>query len=283
MSPHFGFSCGWDIVHACDYRCPYCFFIPSWTTHAEETNGRHLSCSKEDWLGFWDRCFDQLGAFRIELAGGEPFQHPDIFPLVREISRRHAIHIVTNLSIDARKISAEFDPARVSLSVSFHPSHARVEELLPKLRGLKRAGFELTTSIVAFPAHFGGLARWIAAIKGEGARCYLNPFQGRFAGRDYPRSYTQEESSFLRANTFSESIDIRMRRERPRGRLCAAGWRYFRIWPDGTIHRCCATTELGLKPLGHIRDRVVPVLPDASPCPADRCFAPNELAMLIDA
>lgn len=274
------YSCGWDLVHACDYRCPYCFFIPSWTTHPEETNGRHLSCSKDEWLDFWERCFDQLGSFRIEIAGGEPFQHPDVFALVRGISRRHTIHIVTNLSVEIGRVLAELDAARISFSVSFHPSHSRLEELLPKLRALRGAGFAVTASVVAYPPHFHGLEGWLAAISGAGVRCFLNPFQGMFAGREYPRSYTAEESSFLRRNSFPDAIEIRMRTERPFGRLCAAGSRYFRIWPDGTIHRCCAATELGLKPLGRVQDRLIPVMGEAKPCPAQRCFAPNELALL---
>jgi len=277
------YSCGWDVVHACDYRCPYCFFLPSWTTHAAQTNGRHLGCSREDWLAFWDRCFEQLGPFRIEIAGGEPFCHPDLVFLVREISRRHRILLVTNLSVDTREILAEFDPARVAFSVSFHPSHARGEELLAKLRGLQQAGFETAASIVAYPPHFSRLAGWLAAFADAGLRCGLNPFQGSFAGREYPQAYTAEESAFLRRGSPPDAMSLRLRQERPRGRLCSAGSRYFRLWPDGSIHRCCAATELGLPPLGHIRDRVVPVTAAAAPCPADRCFAPNELACLLEA
>jgi len=276
------YSCGWDLVHVCNYRCPYCFFLPSWEVNEPEMSRRHLACSKEDWLDFWQRCFGQLGAFRIEIAGGEPFSHPDIIPLVREISRRHAIRLVTNLSVDVAGVLAEFDPARVAFSVSFHPSHASFKEMLAKLRLLKQAGFEVVVSIVAYPPYLRSLEGWMAALERAGLRCFLNPFQGSFAGREYPASYTAEDSLFLRRQTFSEELEIRMRQASPRGRLCAAGSRYFRIWPDGAIHRCCAATELGLRPLGHIRDQIIPVLPEPTPCPAAKCFAPNEVSCLIE-
>lgn len=277
-----GYSCGWDLVHVCNYRCPYCFFLPSWAANEDEMSRRHLSCSREDWLGFWRRCFDQLGSFRIEIAGGEPFSHPDLLVLVREISRRHMIRLVTNLSADVGGVLAEFDPARVALSVSFHPSHVRFEKLLDKLRLLKQAKFEILVSIVAYPPYLRSLESWVAVLEREGLRCFLNPFQGSFEDRDYPLSYTVEDSLFLRQNTFTEEPEIRMRQASPRGRLCSAGSRYFRIWPDGAIHRCCAATELGLRPLGHIRDRVIPVSPEAAACPADRCFATNEVSCLIE-
>ncbi|HAZ08914.1 MAG TPA: hypothetical protein DCZ01_10425 [Elusimicrobia bacterium] len=275
------YSCGWDLVHVCNYRCPYCFFLPSWAVNEAEMSRRHLSCSREDWLDFWRRCFDQLGSFRIEIAGGEPFSHPDLLPLVREISRRHTIRLVTNLSVDVREILTELDPARVAFSVSFHPSQARFEKLLEKLRLLKQAKFEVVVSIVAYPPYLRGLEGWMAVLEREGLRCFLNPFQGSFEDREYPLSYTVEDSLVLRQNTFPEEPEIRMRQASPRGLLCAAGSSYFRIWPDGAIHRCCAATELGLRPLGHIHDRIIPVSPEAAACPADRCFAPNEVSCLI--
>ncbi|MBI5240682.1 MAG: radical SAM protein, partial [Elusimicrobia bacterium] len=219
--------------------------------------------------------------FRIEIAGGEPFCHPDLAAIVSAVSRRHHVLLVTSLPTDTRAVLDGFDPARVSFSVSFHPSHARLEELLPKVKGLARAGFPVSTSIVAYPPHFPGLEGWLSAFRGEGLRCYLNPFQGSFAGRDYPRSYTEAESSFVRGNSFPDAMDLRLGEERPFGRLCRAGWKYFRIWPDGVIHRCCAATELGLPPLGHIRDEAVPVDSAAAPCPARRCFAPNEVICLV--
>lgn len=275
------YSCGWDIIHACDYRCPYCFFIPSWTTHAAENEGRHLSCSREDWVGFWDRCFDQLGPFRIEIAGGEPFRHPELVPIVRAVSRRHEVLLVTNLSVDEQVVLDAFDPARVSLSASFHPSHVRVEELLGKLSRLQDAGFSLTVSIVAYPPVFRQLESWLEMFSRAGLRCFLNPFQGSFAGCEYPTSYTEDEAAFLRRGTFPDALDLRLRQSCPRGRLCSAGFRYFRLWPDGAIHRCCAATELKLPPLGHIRDPAIPALPRPTPCPAERCFAPNEAACLL--
>ena len=37
------YSCGWDVVHACNYRCPYCFFLPSWAVDQAAMDQRHLS------------------------------------------------------------------------------------------------------------------------------------------------------------------------------------------------------------------------------------------------
>ena len=145
----------------------------------------------------------------------------------------------------------------------------------------KSSRFRVSASIVAYPPHFPALAGWLDAFRGEGLRCHLNPFQGVCADREYPRSYTEEESSFLRRHCFPDALGLRLGERRPFGRLCRAGWKYFRIWPDGVIHRCCAATELGQPPLGHIRDTDLPMASAPAPCLAQRCFAPNEVICLV--
>ncbi len=273
-------SCGWDIIHACNYRCPYCFFLPSWAAHPDENNRRHLACSREEWLGFWERCHEQAGAFQIEVAGGEPCCHPDLIPLLRGVSRRHRLRVVTNLSLDVETVIGVLDPAAVSWSVSFHPTQTSLEALLPKLRRLAAAGFATTASIVAYPESFGALEGWRARIAAAGIPCFLNPFQGTWNGRRYPQSYTPAEADVLGRTALSEAADLRMGRRSPRGLPCAAGRRYLRLWPDGSIYRCCAATELGLGPVGHIRDEKIPLSAVDEPCPAQRCFAPNEAVLL---
>ncbi|OGR56452.1 MAG: hypothetical protein A2X36_04030 [Elusimicrobia bacterium GWA2_69_24] len=274
------YSAGWDIIHSCDYRCPYCFFIPSWTTDAEATNARHLVVSKEEWLRFWDLCYKAAGSFQIEIAGGEPFRHPDLVPIVQGIARRHSVRIVTNLSVAPALILDHLDPKTVCFSVSFHPQFASAEVLAEKLRRLAVAGFPTAASIVAYPPYFPELAGWLGILESAGVRCYLNPFQGVWEGARYPQSYTMGEVELLRRHAFAAEPAVRLAERSPRGRLCAAGRRYFRIWPDGTIYRCCAATELGLKPLGHVRDGKVPLSAADAPCPAERCFAPNEVVHL---
>lgn len=273
-------TCGWDITHACNYRCPYCFFIPSWAADPEGNNNRHLACSPREWLRFWERCREQAGRFQIEVAGGEPCCHPDLITLLRGASRWHGLRVVTNLSLGVESFIGELDPRDVSWSVSIHPTQAELDGLIAKLQRLAAAGFRVTSSLVAYPDFFDRLEGWRERVAEAGIECFLNPFQGVWRGRSYPQSYSDEEAVLLDRTALREACDLRMGRTSPRGRPCAAGRRHLRIWPDGAIYRCCAATELGLGPLGHIRDERIPLAEHDMPCLSERCFAPNEAVLL---
>lgn len=277
-----GYACGWDVIHACNYRCPYCFFIPSWAQAPEENNRRHLACSRADWLGFWERMHSKYGRFQVEIAGGEPFLYPDFIPMISEIGRQHDVRIVTNLSVEVEDFLGRFDPRGVAFAASFHPHHASQEVFRRKLRCLREAGFSTMASVVAYPEFFGDLSGILEAFRADGIEVYLNPYQGIFRDRAYPQAYTREQKAWLHGYSPSPSREFLMRTASPRGRRCAAGQRYFRLWPDGTAYRCCPATEIGERPLGHIKAPDFSLRPESAPCPAEKCSAPNEIVHLIE-
>lgn len=273
------YSCGWDLTHSCNYRCTYCFFIPSWTHDAERTNTRHEVCSPQDWIAFWERLKARYGEFYVEVAGGEPFSHPRAAELLSAVSGLHRLRVVTNLSAPVTVLE-RFDPGRLSYSASYHPQLADEAVFLAKLERLKDAGFEVMASVVAHPSVFAQLQGLCERFSRRGVELYINPFQGSFAGRGYPDAYTSAERDWLCRHTDELARHYRLRDESPFGRACAAGRRYFRLWPDGTIHRCCPVTEMGLAPLGRITDSDFRLDEEDAPCPARVCFAPNEIVLL---
>jgi hypothetical protein len=182
-----------------------------------------------------------------------------------------------------KPVVESWDPRRAALSASFHPHFSKEEEFLGKLGALRAAGFEVMASVVAYPEYFDRLPSLMKRFEAAGHPLYLNPFQGDYQGRTYPQGYEAAQSAFLHANAAASELEYRMREASPLGRSCAAGQKYFRAWPDGSLHRCCPARELGEAPLGHIRDENFALADAPAPCPAQKCFAPNEIVHLLPA
>ncbi|MCX5796108.1 MAG: radical SAM protein [Elusimicrobia bacterium] len=278
--------CSWEIIHACNFRCPYCFFIKCWESAPEDTNTRHAGCSSEDWLAFWSRIHGSSGSFKIEITGGEPFLYPGFIPLVEKISRLHLLRIITNLSAPVSGIVERLDPQRVRFHSSFHPHFAKIEDFLDKNLALRARGFHVTTTAVAYPPIFDQLRHACDLLQSSGIPFWVAPYQGTYEGVSYPEGFTDEQRAWLYASHAAESrraFAYGVEVLRPLGKLCAAGQKYFRAYPDGWIHRCSGAKDVpGAKAMGNIKDPDFQMLSAPSPCPAARCFSPMEYHHLGD-
>ncbi len=276
-------TCCWQLTHACNYRCPYCFFIPDWREKLAETNARHLKCSEGDWLGFWRRIRSLYGEYRISVLGGEPFSLPNLLPLLGEICRLHRVEILTNLSWKPEEALHRLDPDRVSFEASFHPHFARIEPFLEQIVRIRDSGFQTRASVVAYPDFFEDLAGFRTDFEKASIPLSFRPFRGAFNGRKYPANYTKQQREWLRENspdpgTFLAEMELL----NPRGRECAAGQLYFSAWPNGDVYRCNTLSGEQAPVVGSIRDRDFRLLPACSPCPARACACPAEYPYLID-
>lgn len=277
-------DCSWELLHACNYRCPYCFFIPSWERAPEATNRLHHACTAEDWASFWERLRAQRGEFRIEVSGGEPFLYPDFPRLLERVSRWHRPRVITNLSWDPAAAS-RLDPARVRFLASFHPHFARAEEFESRLAALRGAGFRASVVLVAYPPLFDRLPALKERFTALGHETLVSPFQGEHEGRSFPEGYDAPQRRWLkdvRPEGFGEDLfSVGVREASPRGRACGAGATYFRAYPDGAVWRCVSLKDApGARPIGHIRDARLPLADGPAPCPADACLCPAEYRRL---
>ena len=266
----------WDIWYACNYRCSYCWWEMDdlWA----ELSKRHRILSPEEWAAVWSRIHARYGTALIDLLGGEPMIYPRCGELLQALAQQHRFRITTNLSLkmdDLEKLLEGISPERVHFNVSFHPQFAVLEEFLEKVEKLREQGYQPGVLFVPWPPLLPKLAHYRAEFRKRGLPFTAMIFQGKWNGKDYPASYTQEERVLL-ADMMSDpsikdsEVKYRLERQSPRGKLCHAGRIYANIKGNGDVYRC-GQDAFGRRPMGNIFDPDFKLYEAPEPCPADSC------------
>ena len=129
-----------SVIDRCNFRCPYCM---------PDQESKHYSFLKKDeWLTFEEilrlvRFFVNVGVKKVRLTGGEPLLRPDLFKLVKQLS----------------KIS-EIEDLALTTNGSLLASHA--EDL--KKAGLKRLTVSLDTLDSRIFKHMSGQKGSLAQV-----------------------------------------------------------------------------------------------------------------------
>lgn len=124
----------WEINTNCQYRCNYCYAHDRLTKKfLEEYRYVYINILKRLSL-------KNIGKFKMDLVGGEPMLHPDIYEVVEGLCiNERCINISMNTNLvksveDYRK----FDNIKykgLEFSVSFHPQyHSKIEPFLDKIQ-----------------------------------------------------------------------------------------------------------------------------------------------------
>lgn len=115
----------WDIIDVCNYKCSYC---------SAKAFNKHTFKKIKDKKATWQNVIKILSLkkikipFTVELLGGEPTLHPDIFEIVKElcaIDNCIQVEITTNLS-KSIKFFKQFDTPetdKVDIVASYHPEY----------------------------------------------------------------------------------------------------------------------------------------------------------------
>lgn len=254
----------WDIHYSCNYRCPYCWFNDKW----DELARGNLYLSVEEWMKYWNKVRAKFGFAHIDIMGGEPFLYPSFMELLKKLSAIHYTCVCTNLSFDHNSFLAKrMDPSRVRIGATFHPLFASFGIFLNKANSLKNEGFLDRISIVAYPSIIRRLPEFKKGIEQKGFNLDIQPFWGRYKDKNYPDSYSHEEKEILGSLLGQKSsIDYRVNKKSPKGKLCYAGHRYAFIRNDGTVSRCGHEYLLG-----NIIDANFELLNGPEPCENETC------------
>ena len=132
-------------------------------------------------------------------------------------------------------------------------------------------------------------------FEAAGLRFIVNPYQGEFEGRQFPRDYDAAERRLVEGA--SATLDpalaedreqvviaghiLRMHDESPKGRLCRSGHMYARVMHDGTVYRCQPYECRGWEKLGSLFDPDLRLRVAPTPCHSERCEF--EYKYLVDA
>lgn len=267
----------WQLNEMCNFSCPYCVWRVverNWT--AEHQDGGR--CDPERIA----ECFDATGhRWQITLTGGEPFLYRDFVALAQALTRRHIISVNTNLSTSnvvdfARTVS----PDRVhAIYANLHPLERErlpgsVPEFLGRVHLLQDRGFKVTLVYVAYPPLIARMLQDKEQFEAQGVRRFsIRTFRGRYQGRLYPESLTENERRRIRKHAVSryepDTVDGKLQFW---GKMCVSGHRAFRMDSAGNLTRCNTVTRR----YGNLLDGSSHFDERPRPCPVRKCECPYQ-------
>ncbi|MCB4791214.1 MAG: radical SAM protein [Elusimicrobia bacterium] len=251
----------WNMLYACNYRCPHCIFEGKW----EEYGKRTVYLSVNEWMAHWQRIYDKYGRASVLITGGEPFIYPDFTSLVSKLSQLHyPINISTNGSLGLEEFVNKVDPQKVSITLSFQPNYDKLEDIIGKVKYLRKHDFQTgNINLCAYPGYLKEFNNYLKVASSQNEVLKVIPFYGNYNGFSYPESYNAEEKNMLGLdNTWKENVE-------KKGVMCAAGKKSALIFPDGKVARCGQIGERHL--IGNIFDDNFTLLKKALPCDVEMC------------
>ncbi len=244
----------WLINMECNFNCPYCFYEDS-----QRSLKQRMACmimekipalniyktrvvSPEEAEKFFNK---ENYRWWIIISGGEPFIYPNFIEIVQRLSKNHLITIGTNLSLPVDEFIKKIKPDNIrSFYASLHLGERErkglsAEEFLTKAILLKNAGFNVEVNYVMYPPLISRFKETYEKFKQQGIEVEAKVFRGKYQGKEYPQSYTDEERKM-----FYDLIPSEVDRAASfhnlsfKGVPCSAGLRLVRINPDGSVTRC---------------------------------------------
>lgn len=256
----------WYINNECNYKCSFC----------SPQDIKTVMLGLDRWIAIWDGIYEKYGECHIHISGGEPFLYPKFMELITSLSKKHTLEFSTNLSCDVNPFIDNISPKRARLGGSFHPEFANFAEFLQKISLLKQMGFDVWVNYVAYPPHLKEMGGYKKSVETTlpGVLFAIQPFNGKYEGKDYPQNYTEEEKKLMNFNDNSEvnkeTIDWRTDGAKSivKDKLCRMGQMYARIYPDTEVYRCCGN---GALKLGSLIDNSFKLLDEPLPCECNNC------------
>jgi len=191
-------------------------------------------------LEAWERFNAEHGPCQISVSGLEPMFGDKSIGVLARLSEQTVLDINTNLAFPPAVLKRFERPEHVFFSASFHPAAGvSAPAFIEKIRQVEIEGFTVTgASVVGHPPYLPQLPEWQRQFAAAGVDFVVRPCDGVFEGRRLPQEYTPAERNLLTSFLSESALDFQLDLQPARGRLCAAGWLYCLVQPDGTVFRC---------------------------------------------
>lgn len=264
----------WRINYECNFDCIYCW--PGSHGHQELTEVGRLS------LDEIISCFEEISkVWEINITGGEPFLYPGFICLLKLLTKNFKVSINTNLvSEKIHELINQIDPNRIIyINCSVHilereKIDMKLRGFLTKLESLRKAGFPLRLSYVAHPTVLNRMNKDLKFLRKQGFDAKPKIFRGIYNGKQYPEEFSEAERKIIK-KYLGDSMDweILNCKLKFKGKKCLGGCLFFKIDPDGTVHRCSSYQRSNLPSLGNLFRRTFYPFSDASICEQEVCYS----------
>jgi len=266
----------WRLNHACNFRCPYCF------QEGKSDHKEHPDCGKYS-PAHIAGCLDRTGRiWEIQLGGGEPFLYPDFLKLAKNLTEKHYIDVLTNLSTNnVYKFADTISPKKVCyINAEVHiTERTKIKDglkmFVDKFLYLQNKGFHIKAEYVLYPPLFSRVKTDLEFLKQQGLKkIFLKPFEGIYDNKEYPLSYTEEEKELFTtcANIGLNSIKILNNEVHFFGRLCYAGQKLLTVDVSGNLGRCSTIKKC----YGNLFSGKYKLDNTPQPCSVNKCKCAHE-------
>lgn len=124
-----------DITNQCHKECPFCY-----NSSASAKTGRW---SGEEVVRFAVDCIAH-GVKAVSLGGGEPFEHPEIFSIIKSLYPLAYLTVTTNglplLKKEVQELLKEVHPDKIHISIHNPESQKEVNRVISQIRWLSSIG-----------------------------------------------------------------------------------------------------------------------------------------------
>jgi MoaA/NifB/PqqE/SkfB family radical SAM enzyme len=258
----------WELLSTCNFRCDYCFL-------SDKALGKKIDIKTSP--NQWAKSFEDTGkTWLLNMLGGELLIYPNFVDLCELLTKRHYLTIGTNLSRQnvVMDFAARINPERVYyIYASLHWTERQrkngLQAFIAGVKALKNFGFTVVIAQVMTHEAIAAFKDIQAAFEPHGLTVFPKPARSKARNGDkYPASYSAEEIAAI--GEYDSQARIRYAAEVKSaeaptpstifdkdgkfivsnfpwylGKLCAAGFKFVRILPNGDVIRCASWQKLG--------------------------------------
>jgi hypothetical protein len=150
--------------------------------------------------------------------------------------------IATNIALHIDKLT-QLPNKKFVISTSFHPHMTDKESFGERVIKLKKAGFAVSVSMVAYPELIPRILEFKHYFEKKiGVRFVVNPY----LNPQY--KYSEEEAAIVRKYVPSD-VKVGWAANDYGPKQCVAGSRYFQVLPNGDVYTCYSGLYYATSPL----------------------------------